>query len=532
MSSSSECRAASRWLREESSDLLAHRLGALPQAFGTGHPRLQTKLHECLCAALPGVQSAPALVIAVMGASMAAGAMNCNARVICNGTNLAPHLAWPRKLQERLSAAVPRCRVEVSVLGYGGTTSETSAYTLGEVLKRHKSGQKPLDAVLLDTSTNDFVVSQWGQNKERRQYLLAAIESMVRRLEYAGVTAVLVDTLTGPSFECPTKSPNKDATRITRRAPLVGDSLYAPLAAHWGVPFVSLLSSSCAADPRDDKLHWRAGCGALDMVGWECVVHPGPSAHAALARVLSHAIATLAVGVPSPRGSPHASAHDGAVGVPSPRGSRKGSTRTPSTMLTPARALPKTTLQPEFEVRPTRRGRAAVLCEHAGLPVEWIRSPLPYMDAPPCGMDPVALAQVASFEICMQVLTMTPPPHRWRALRSAWGATSGPTFTLRAVISRGWAATGQCAPTRSSRLARPRAVARRGGRTRTGPASPDGSPTAPCWALRRARVHPFAFECAAPLRGARCSLNTFGAMTSGWAVCAPGSASTGRRRGT
>ena len=187
MSSSSECRAAARWLREESSDLLAHRLGALPQAFGTGHPRLQTKLHECLCAALPGVQSAPALVIAVMGASMAAGAMNCNARVICNGTNLAPHLAWPRKLQERLSAAVPRCRVEVSVLGYGGTTSETSAYTLGEVLKRHKSGQKPLDAVLLDTSTNDFVVSQWGQNKERRQYLLAAIESMVRRLELCGM---------------------------------------------------------------------------------------------------------------------------------------------------------------------------------------------------------------------------------------------------------------------------------------------------------------------------------------------------------
>jgi hypothetical protein len=58
---------------------------------------------------------------------------------------------------------------------------------LGEVLKRHKSGQKPLDAVLLDTSTNDFVVSQWGQNKERRQYLLAAIESMVRRLELCGM---------------------------------------------------------------------------------------------------------------------------------------------------------------------------------------------------------------------------------------------------------------------------------------------------------------------------------------------------------
>jgi len=35
------------------------------------------------------------------------------------------------------------------------------------------------------------------------------------------------------------------------------------------------------------------------------------------------------------------------------------------------------------------------------LPVEWIRSPLPYMDAPPCGMDPLALAQVASFEICL-----------------------------------------------------------------------------------------------------------------------------------
>ena len=414
MSLSSECRAAARWLSEESSDLLAHRLGALPQAFGTGHPRLQTKLHECLCAALPGVQSAPALVIAVMGASMAAGAMNCNARVICNGTNLAPHLAWPRKLQERLSAAVPRCRVEVSVLGYGGTTSETSAYTLGEVLKRHKSGQKPLDAVLLDTSTNDFVVSKWGQNKERRQYLLAAIESMVRRsscaackcsarlhalptgtehgttaracsmqvltttppspspqvrrLEHAGVTAVLVDTLTGPSFECPTKSPNKDASSA-RRATLVGDSLYAPLAAHWGVPYVSLLSSSCAADPRDDKLHWRAGCGALDMIGWDCVVHPGPSAHAALARVLSHAIATLAVGVPWPRGSPHASAHDGAV--PWPRGSRRGST------LTPTRALPRTTLQPEFEVRPTRRlcARAAARAREA-----------------PCGMDPLALA--------------------------------------------------------------------------------------------------------------------------------------------
>ena len=35
------------------------------------------------------------------------------------------------------------------------------------------------------------------------------------------------------------------------------------------------------------------------------------------------------------------------------------------------------------------------------LPVEWIRSPLPYMDAPPCGMDPLAFAQVASFEICL-----------------------------------------------------------------------------------------------------------------------------------
>lgn len=372
-SQSHECRASARWLREESSDLLGHRLGALPQAFGTGHPRLQTKLHQCLCAAakpaLPGGQSAQTLVIAVMGASMAAGAMNCNARVICNGTNLAPHLAWPRKLQERLSAAVPRCRVEVSVLGYGGTTSETSAYTLGEVLKRHKSGQRPLDAVLLDTSTNDFVVSQWGHSTERRQYLLAAIESMVRRLEHAGVTAVLVDTLTGPSFECPTKSPNKDGSSA-RHATLVGDSLYAPLAAHWGVPYVSLLSSSCAADPRDDKLHWRAGCGALDMIGWDCVVHPGPSAHAALARVLSHAIATLAVGIPWPRGSPHASAHDGAV--PWPRGSRRGST------LTPARALPRTTLQPEFEVRPTRRLRArARRREHAGLS---------------CGMDPLALA--------------------------------------------------------------------------------------------------------------------------------------------
>ena len=43
----------------------------------------------------------------------------------------------------------------------------------------------------------------------------------------------------------------------------------------------------------------------------------------------------------------------------------------------------------------------AVLCEHAGLPVEWIGSPLPYMDAPPCGMDPLAFAQVASFEICL-----------------------------------------------------------------------------------------------------------------------------------
>ena len=83
---------------------------------------------------LPGGQSAQTLVIAVMGASMAAGAMNCNACVICNGTNLAPHLAWPRKLQERLSAAVPRCRVEVSVLGYGGTTSETSPEKDGAVL--------------------------------------------------------------------------------------------------------------------------------------------------------------------------------------------------------------------------------------------------------------------------------------------------------------------------------------------------------------------------------------------------------------
>ena len=36
-----------------------------------------------------------------------------------------------------------------------------------------------------------------------------------------------------------------------------------------------------------------------------------------------------------------------------------------------------------------------------GFPVEWIRSPLPYMGIPSCGMDPLALAQVASFEICL-----------------------------------------------------------------------------------------------------------------------------------
>ena len=33
--------------------------------------------------------------------------------------------------------------------------------------------------------------------------------------------------------------------------------------------------------------------------------------------------------------------------------------------------------------------------------MEWIRSPLPYMGIPSCGMDPLALAQVASFEICL-----------------------------------------------------------------------------------------------------------------------------------
>ena len=250
------------------------------------NPALRRQLRACM----RGGPSTPQLKLLVLGASVAFGNMNCGGRFPCSGDRFQPSLAWPAQLESQLRAGLG-CDVTVQVKADGGWTSEMAAHKLHAIL--HGRTGLP-DVLLLDASTNDAAVAAWGKDMARRQYLLAAVESMVRRLEAQSVPVLLVDVASlwsRPTLGCP----EADA------APSELPSVYAPVGQHWRLPYVSLQQASCAGGEGASRTihHWRAGCEALDAPGGldsPCWMHPGPTAHLALASLAAHGLASIANG--------------------------------------------------------------------------------------------------------------------------------------------------------------------------------------------------------------------------------------------
>ena len=105
--------------------------------------------------------------------------MNCGGTVACEGERKQPELSWGRRLESALRSALG-CAVALKVHAFGGWTSERAAHEL------HRQLTEPSfvpDVLILEASANDAAAANWGQDVGRRQYLLAAVESIVRRLE-------------------------------------------------------------------------------------------------------------------------------------------------------------------------------------------------------------------------------------------------------------------------------------------------------------------------------------------------------------
>ncbi|KAL1526359.1 hypothetical protein AB1Y20_015073 [Prymnesium parvum] len=172
--------------------------------------------------------------------------MNGSCNPTANHPAPARNLSWPMLLEAKLRHALPGCRVQVTVRAYGGWTSETAAYHLHRLLNQQVTGQLSVNTVLLDNSVNDMVLSagKGRQSFQRTQYLLAAIESMVRRLARSAIPVMLIDTLDRPSC---TSMPT---------------SLYERISRHWRVTHaVKLLTlQGTAADDIPDRVRtprWR-----------------------------------------------------------------------------------------------------------------------------------------------------------------------------------------------------------------------------------------------------------------------------------
>ena len=193
-------------------------------------PALRRRLRACMRGS---GSKTPQLRLLALGASMACGKMNCGGTVPCAGDRMQPLLAWPAQLEAQLRAGLG-CGAKVTVHAYGGWTSEKAAHELHAIL--HGRANLP-DLLLLDASTNDAAVSNWGKNAARRQYLLAAVESIVRRLEARSVPTLLVDMAawwTTPPLRC-AKADD---------APSDMPSIYAAVGRHWRLPYVSLQQAS------------------------------------------------------------------------------------------------------------------------------------------------------------------------------------------------------------------------------------------------------------------------------------------------
>ena len=237
---------------------------------------LSGRLHGCLCT---GRRS---LHVLLLGGSMAQGLMNCGGNITCGDSS---RRAWGALLQSRLPRILGgNCSISVHVDARGGRTSILTAMSVGTRIRL--SGW---DLVLLDSSLNDQAYEHALRSGRRvvvnsnRQYLLAAIESIVRRFDVNGVPVVLVDSVDWQWNGTVLAPP-----RCPRSGNSSSMSLYATIAAHYKLPYASLQAAACASSPHALVDMWRAGCAdnqlardgkgrswRLDARGHDCFMHPG-----------------------------------------------------------------------------------------------------------------------------------------------------------------------------------------------------------------------------------------------------------------
>ncbi|KAL1499911.1 hypothetical protein AB1Y20_012593 [Prymnesium parvum] len=206
----------------------------------------------------------------VVGGSMTAGHMNClsSQHVMCVGRYRQPQRAWPRVLKETLKAALPNCSIELSLSVHPAASSATLFW-------EERLARLDADLVIEDYTINDVKGKRVAGGKLIDEVLLRRTMGAHEHLALAarGQRAALLMTETFPNFHVPLPcQPHLEF-------------VHAAVARAYAVPVISFMRAVCnesavaTNSTSPARRHWRAGCGAFDLQGLGCMVHPGPYTH-------------------------------------------------------------------------------------------------------------------------------------------------------------------------------------------------------------------------------------------------------------
>ena len=260
-------------------------------------------------------RSKPELLIGVYGGSMTAGSMNCHttAHILCAGAHKPVHLAWPAVLQRELQPHLPACHVRVTNRATPASRA-TFLLSAGNMRSLVPTGRSADAVVITDFTVNDNKGLGHLPSREvpaAAMQIAAAMEGLVRFVRgphpgRSGPPALLQVETTRWLF-VDGRSVNLSANwACTPASANVSHGRYDPhygVARHYGVPVISFLhGAECVRGERTTlseyqeatRRHWRGGCGELDAGTGEsvrdCGVHPGPTTHSILARLIAHHI--------------------------------------------------------------------------------------------------------------------------------------------------------------------------------------------------------------------------------------------------
>ena len=276
-----------------------------------------------------GGSSRGVLTIKVLGGSMTDGRMNCHEamHVKCEGALHQQQLAWPAQLERALSLSFPGCRVVVR--NFARAASRSTLF-LDEYARRSLVSNAD-DIIVADFSVND--VKGIPPNDTRTPRLIqAGMESLIRHVLWPNGQVLPHEPLYEPSavaFDSSSDKPQQhgEASRVVnpKLQPVEHDegalllrprqvlhleafsrdaisqgfhcahssASHLAVATHYAVPFLSFMQAICdgQATAERSRAPWQqlypAGCGYLDMIGFDCKVHPGPSVHRLYAQLLT-----------------------------------------------------------------------------------------------------------------------------------------------------------------------------------------------------------------------------------------------------